>query len=134
MMRKILAVANLLFLSLMNVAQAQVGGTGGTGGTGRTGGTGATGGTGGPVINLPNPLACDDIPCVGEKIVSGLFFIVTPIVVIMVLIGAFQILTAGGSPERVTKGRNTIFYAVVGYAIVLVAQGLVFIIREVLGG
>lgn len=89
---------------------------------------------GGGTVNLPNPLACNDIPCVGQKIVSGLFYLVTPIVVIMVLIGAFQILTAGGSPDRVTKGRNTIFYAVVGYAIVLIAQGLVFIIKEVLGG
>lgn len=89
---------------------------------------------GGGTVNLPNPLACNDIPCVGQKIVSGLFYLVTPIVVIMVLVGAFQILTAGGSPDRVTKGRNTIFYAVVGYAIVLIAQGLVFIIKEVLGG
>jgi hypothetical protein len=88
---------------------------------------------GGGAINLPNPLACDDVQCVVQNIVRGILVIVTPIVVIMVLIGAFQILTAGGSPERVTKGRNTIFYAVVGYAIVLVAQGLVFIIKEVLG-
>lgn len=89
----------------------------------------------GDAINLPNPLApCGNIPCLGEKIARGLLALVTPIVVIMVLVGAFQILTAGGSPERVSKGRNTIFYAVIGYAIVLVAEGLTFIIREILGG
>jgi hypothetical protein len=86
------------------------------------------------VITLPNPLNCEDIPCVVQNIANGLFYIATPIVVVMVLIGAFQILIAGGNPEKITKGRNTIFYAVVGYAVVLVAQGLALIIKEVLGG
>ncbi len=92
----------------------------------------APAGGGRSTVNLPNPLSCDKISCVAQNIVSGLFYIATPIVVIMILIGAFQILTAGGSPEKVTKGRNTIFYAVVGYAVVLVAQGLVFLIQNVL--
>lgn len=84
-------------------------------------------------VNLPNPLSCNDIPCVGEAIIGGILKLITPIVIIMVLVGAFQILTAGGNPEKVTKGRKTILYAVVGYAIVLLAQGLVFIIKEILG-
>lgn len=83
---------------------------------------------------LTNPLGCETIPCVGQRIVRGLFSIATPIVVIMVLVGAFQLLTAGGNPERISKGRKTILYAVVGYAIVLVAQGLAFIIEEILSG
>lgn len=98
---------------------------------------GPTSPAGGGAINLPNPLHCPTDPqitCVAQKIISGLLVITTPIVIIMVLIGAFQILAAGGNPEMVTKGRKTILYAVVGYAIVLVAQGLTFIIREALGG
>lgn len=114
-------LANFLKLIALKVASADIGGTGGGGGT----------------INLPNPLSCSTNPqivCVAQRIISGLLVIATPIVVIMVLIGAFQILTAGGNPERVGSGRKTILYAVVGYVIVLVAQGLAFIIREVLGG
>jgi hypothetical protein len=103
------------------------------------GGPTLSGGGGGP-INLPNPLTCvsgsgePQILCVAGRVIKGIFILANPIAVIMILIGAFQLLASGGSPERVTKGRKTILYAVVGYAIVLLAQGLVLIIKEILGG
>ncbi len=46
--------------------------------------------------------------------VSFLFFIITPI---MLIYGAFRMLTSGGSSERVTAGRKIITSALVGLAI-----------------
>ena len=51
----------------------------------------------------------------------------------MVIIGAFQIMFAGGNPENVTKGKKTILYSVVGFVIVVVASGVAFILKELLG-
>ena len=88
---------------------------------------------GGGAISLPNPLSCEDLGCVIEKIISKLVELAIPIVVIMVLIGGFQIMIAGGNEEKVKQGRSTIWWAVIGYAIILLADGLVLIIKSVLG-
>lgn len=84
------------------------------------------------MVKIINPLKCSDFECVGQAIIGGLFMIAVPIVSIMVLWGGFQILTAGGDPEKFGNGKKTILYAVVGFAVVLVAQGVVFIIKELL--
>jgi exosome complex RNA-binding protein Rrp42 (RNase PH superfamily) len=84
-------------------------------------------------LTLPNPLSCEDLRCVIEKIISKLAELAIPIVVIMVLIGGFQIMTAGGNEEKVKQGRSTIWWAVIGYVVILLANGLVLIIKSVLG-
>jgi len=69
-----------------------------------------------------------------ERIVQYLsLYIAPPIVTLMIFWGAFQILTAAGNPEKITSGRKTITYAVIGYVIILIGWGFVSIIKEVLG-
>jgi len=88
-------------------------------------------------ITLVNPLSCtggtSPVQCVTTSIIDGLFKISIPIVAIMVLVGAFQIMTAAGNSEKVTKGRTTILYAVVGFAIVLLAESVAVILQNLLG-
>ena len=67
-----------------------------------------------------------------HNITSGLVTIATPIVAIMVLIGAFQILFATGDPEKFKRGKKTILYTIIGYAIILVASGITSIIKNLL--
>lgn len=52
---------------------------------------------------------------------------------LMVVIGGFQIMTAGSKSEQVTTGRNTILYALAGVSILLIASGLVSLIKDILG-
>lgn len=66
-----------------------------------------------------------------DKIFSVLFKISIPIVAIMVVIGGIQIMTAGGSSEKVTAGRKTIQYAVIGFIIVLLGSSVVPVIRSI---
>jgi hypothetical protein len=93
---------------------------------------------GGVSITLINPLECklpgyEGFGCVAQAIINALFYISIPLVSIMVLIGGFQILTAAGNPEKFTKGRNTILYAVLGFAIIIIGLGAVSLIRQLLG-
>ena len=81
-------------------------------------------------ITLPNPLSCADLFCLLEKVILVIFNIAIPVTVIMVLIGAFQILTAGGDPAKFATGQKTILYAAVGFALVILANSLVAIIRS----
>lgn len=55
-----------------------------------------------------------------------------PIVAIMIMWGAFLILTAGGKPENLSKGKSVIMWAIIGFAIVLMANGAVDLLRDIL--
>ena len=96
-----------------------------------TGGTpsGSSGGS----IRLTNPLGVTSIADLINRITDYLVIIGAPIATVMIIWAAFQILTASGDPEKVTKGRKTITYAVIGYAIILAARGLALVIKNVLG-
>ncbi len=85
---------------------------------------------------LTNPLGDENmtfaqILC---KIGDWLIQIGAPVAVLMVLVGAFQIMTSGGEPEKLNKGKKTILWTVVGYGILLLGWGIAEIIANVLGG
>lgn len=84
--------------------------------------------------NLPNPLGYDNLLDLLNGIMGKLIIIAAPIVTIMVLYGAFKIMTAGDNPDRVKEGKNVILYAAIGYAILLVGSGFIYVIKELLGG
>jgi hypothetical protein len=95
-----------------------------------------TGDGDGKTITLPNPLMGGETSIV--KILGTIarwlaYYIAPGILVIMVMIGGFTILTAGDNPEKVNSGKRIITWAVVGFAIILMAGGVIFLIMELLG-
>jgi len=66
-------------------------------------------------------------------IVDWLFMIIMILVVILILLGAFTLITASGSEEGVKKGRNYIVFALVGVAVALLARALPYLIRSIMG-
>lgn len=83
-------------------------------------------------FNLCNPLRgtlfdlIDNI--MGFLMVAGA--VVLPFVIIY---AAFQMMTAGGDPEKFQTGKKTILYAVIGYGIILLSRGLVYVIAGFFG-
>ena len=106
-----------IFLSFNNVALAQ-------------GGPGAGGYPGGGVIE--NPLGTKNIIEVINNVLNYLIYISVPILAIMILIGGFQILTARGEPGKITSGKQTITYAVIGFIIILVSKGIALVILTIM--
>lgn len=93
-----------------------------------------TTGTGGSqTIQIPNPLQAKTFEDLIAAINRWLLIIAVPILTLMIIIGAFQIMTGAGNPEKITQGRHTITYAIIGYALLLISSGVTFIIKEVLG-
>lgn len=66
-------------------------------------------------------------------IIDWAFFLLLAVAILLVLIGAYNLITAGGSPEKVTMGRNYILYAIVGFAIALLAKAVPGIARGLIG-
>lgn len=85
-------------------------------------------------ITIGNPLQADTISEVLGAIANFLFIISFPIITIMILWGAFQLLTAAGNEERIRQGRRTITWAVIGLVVVLIAGGIATLVANILGG
>lgn len=82
-------------------------------------------------IDLINPFGGCDWVCVTNNIVNGLGTVSVAIMTIMVLYGGFQIITAGGDPEKFQTGKRTILYAAIGFVVLLVAGSVANIIKSI---
>jgi hypothetical protein len=102
-----------------NVANCQSGGEGGESG-------------GSSFFNIINPLVCNSIPECIEKIISFILWIGTAIFPIIIIIGGFLFLISGGDPEKVRTAKRMIFWAVIGLVIVLLARGIISVIKSVI--
>ena len=87
-------------------------------------------------INIPNPLGSGgkDVPTLIGTIANWLLGIGTVLATIVVLWAAFLFMTSGGSPARVTQARQTLWYAIIGLAILLLADGVALLIQNFLRG
>lgn len=80
---------------------------------------------------LTNPIGGRNLLQVIADFGNALILVAAPLVAILVTIGALQMLTAAGNSEKFAKGKQTLMYAVIGFGIVLLAQGITAIIRQI---
>jgi Type IV secretion system pilin len=83
-----------------------------------------TQGTGSGDLVLINPLGTSDFATVLNSVENFMIYLAIPICTIMVLVGAFKLVTSSGDPEKTKSGRNTILYAAIGFAVVILAKGV----------
>lgn len=87
---------------------------------------------------------CDDSRTAGEvaggpirSLINILLMVVGAISVVMIIFGGFKFITSGGDADKTKSGRNTIIYAAVGLALVLLSSfivGFVFDTADDIGG
>lgn len=83
-------------------------------------------------IDFASPIGIYNIFDLVDRIINWLIILASPILVIMILWGAFLIMTSGGQPEKIKQGGKAILWAAVGYAILLTAKGIGFIVGQLL--
>lgn len=59
-----------------------------------------------------------------HTVVDWIFIALVALAGILFLLGAYNIITAGGEPAKVTTGRNFIIYAIAGLALALLARAV----------
>jgi magnesium-transporting ATPase (P-type) len=84
-------------------------------------------------VCICNPLKAPDFETLINNIINFIFYIALAIAPLAVVTGAFNILTSGGDPKKVETGKNIIIYALVGLIVVMLAKGIVTVIRNMLG-
>ncbi|HAJ44885.1 MAG: hypothetical protein UV53_C0009G0024 [Candidatus Azambacteria bacterium GW2011_GWE1_42_9] len=88
------------------------------------------------IIDIPNPLGPEGltIPGLVAKIATWLLEIGSVIAVIVILWAALVFMTSGGNKERVTQARQTLWYAIIGLIVLLLASGVAELIKNFLTG
>ncbi len=69
-----------------------------------------------------------------KNVINFLMYIVFPLAAIMIVVGGIMIMTAGGSTERVAKGKEIVTAAVVGLLIALLSWLIIDTIIKILAG
>ena len=85
------------------------------------------------IFEIENPLTATTVTELIDRIINFIWFLAIVFAPIMFLIGGFTFLTSGGDPQKVSKGKNIMIYAAVGLAIVLVAKGIIALLKDILG-
>ncbi|MBI2674208.1 MAG: hypothetical protein HYX22_00515 [Candidatus Yanofskybacteria bacterium] len=83
-------------------------------------------------FSLDNPLEADNFLELIDVLATWLFNLSIPIVVVMIVYAGVMFLTSRGEPAKVTKARQILLYAVVGFAIILIGKGFITLIESIL--
>ncbi len=83
---------------------------------------------------IPNPLKYASFECLIDAIVDFLFTASLLLAPIMVLIGAFTLMTAAGNPAKIKTANNIFIYTGIGLLVVFKGKGLVSAIKALMGG
>jgi len=63
-----------------------------------------------------------------RSLINTLSIIIGGVAVVMIIYGGFKFVTSGGDADGTKSARNTIIYAAIGLAIVLLAQSIVYFV------
>ncbi len=84
-------------------------------------------------VCIQNPLTACTLTDLIDGIINFIFTIALAITPIMVIVGGFMFITGGGDPAKITQGKQLLLWTVIGLTVILLAKGLVAVLRSVLG-
>lgn len=87
-----------------------------------------------PAFQLAQAAAPDVIEVIPalENITGLLFNVLIVVASLFIVAAAFHFVTAAGEPEKISKARDYVLYALVGVVVALLATGLVSLIETTL--
>ena len=84
------------------------------------------------VGNFINPINIDSFPELVLFVMKGIIFLIGIMAVLMIIIGGVRMVISQGNQESVTKGKQTIIWAVAGLIVALLSFSLVSIVQNLL--
>lgn len=94
---------------------------------------GSGGGTGQlPPYNPRNITDLNSFKTVFQSVANWIGYFVLAVAVVIILLSAFNFMTAGGADEKITTARRQLIYALVGIAVALLAFSLPAIVSNLL--
>ena len=85
-----------------------------------------------PMIGIADTLETYDVIETLDNIVDWIYTIVMIVAVIYIIFGGFAYITAEGDPTKLEKAKKQVLFALFGIAIVLLANGLVELVKDMM--
>ena len=88
-----------------------------------------------PLVALAQspPSASGTVVATIQIVIDWLFYLLIFAAVVVIILAAYNFLTAAGDPDKVSKARNYIIYALIALIVAWVARALVNMILERIG-
>jgi hypothetical protein len=84
-------------------------------------------------VTIPPPTSWTTFQEVIDAIINFIFYVGVAIFPIMAIVAGFLLLSSGGDPSKVKKAKDILLYSIIGLLIVLLARGLISVIKSILG-
>jgi hypothetical protein len=84
------------------------------------------------LVVIPNPIHSHTFDQLIGNIITFIWWIALALIPLMIVIAGFYFVTAAGDPAKVEKAKGIILYTVIGFIIILLARGLVELLRTLL--
>ena len=72
-----------------------------------------------PTPILQNPLSCPDLLCLFLQVIRIFLSALAVFATFMFMYGGFHLISSGGNPEKVQKGKDTLAWAALGLVTIL---------------
>ena len=84
-------------------------------------------------ISIRNPLKYDTFKELVQAVISFFLWLAVALTPLLIIIGAFYLMTAAGDPKKIETGRNIILWTCIGLAIILFSWGIIALVQGVIG-
>ena len=82
---------------------------------------------------ITNPLLYDTLEDLVVGVANFIFWVATAVAPLMIVIAGFYFITSSGNPQQIETAKKIILYTLVGYGIIFISRGMIFIVRDILG-
>lgn len=78
-------------------------------------------------------MSAQEVLQIVTRIVNWFFTFLMVVVVVMVIASGYIFVTGGGDPGKVTKARQILIYALIGFTVAMIARGIIALVSMVIG-
>lgn len=86
------------------------------------------------ILTIPNPLGSDVqvLDTLLANVITWIFNISFPILIAVIIWSGIKFITSRGNSTELSKAKNILWWAIVGFVIILIGRGFVTLINSIL--
>lgn len=87
-------------------------------------------------VTIDNPLESGGVNNIWDllsRIIDFIFLISMPLAALLIVVGGYFFLASAGDPEKVTKAKHLIIYALIGLIVIFLSKAIINMLAETLG-
>ena len=84
-------------------------------------------------ISLENPLKYATFKELVQAVISFFLWLAVALTPLLIIVGAFYLMTAAGDPKKIETGRNIILWTCIGLAVILFSWGIIALVQGIIG-